>query len=152
MMNNAVLDYLLSQKRPEDARFFTVHLMQQLQANANPDDLLPLMQAAGMQAARGMSLPPCQTLTQLQDAINAYWSQLGWGVVALAEHPDHLVIEHMASPLESLLGRTHLEYGAAFLEGVYQEWFVELGAGESLQVRLAGIDPETCDLLFRLAR
>ena len=148
-MNNEFIEYLFAHQKPADTRFFVFALMQQLVEQAHPDELQALMHASGVSAARTMPLASCQTVAELQEIINVKWSELNWGCVRLIEHPEHLLIEHMWSPFRDLFSPFSLEPGAAFLEGVYQEWFIELGAGSQLRVRFMQIDPETGALLFR---
>lgn len=96
-----------------------------------------LMRRVGGRFAQGVVLGQCNTLWDLQLAMGRVWVGLDWGWVAFEETADHLRIRHHCTPLLAAFGSGAEHWSPAFLEGVYQEWFRQTGAGD-LQVRQAG--------------
>lgn len=103
-------------------------------AEALPEaDVARLMARIGERFARAHALPPVQSLAELEDAANAVWSCLSWGVVRLHEHSTEVVVEHVAAPLTAVLAQ-HGGWNLSFLEGVYRVWFREAGMLPSLDL------------------
>lgn len=82
-------------------------------------------------------LPACETLEDMQAAMNRIWAECEWGWVALQEHPRHLAIQHYCAPLDAEASHEHAGLIAGFLQGVYHQWFQMLGSGSTLKVRQA---------------
>lgn len=89
-----------------------------------------------------------QTLTQLEDTLNDFWSQINWGWVELKEVKAWIEVTHQASPLAEAFGDEALGWTIGLLEGFYQTVFKVLGAGEAMAVR--GIGESTGGLEIRL--
>lgn len=102
-------------------------------------------QLAGGAEARFASI---ETLTDLELQLNAHWSELNWGWVALAELDDAIAIAHHASPLAEAFGDAALPWAAGLLEGYYQTVFKVLGAGESMKVQM--VDGPATDMQVHL--
>ncbi len=96
-----------------------------------------LMRRVGGRFAQGVELGSCNTLWDLQLAMGRVWVGLDWGWVALEESAHHLRIRQHCTPLLAAFGSDAERWSPAFLEGVYQQWFHQAGAGH-LQVRQAG--------------
>lgn len=143
--------YLDSQRRAAQWPFFLRAMASALQANLEVDELRQAMRAAGMQIAQELALPDCETLADIESAANRHWSQMGWGYAALSEQPDCLRISHVYAPFVEAFGAEPPDWLNSFLEGVYQQWFLLLGAGNALLVRFEGRD-ETGALNFRFGR
>ncbi len=79
-----------------------------------------------------------QTLFELEDAINEFWSQLNWGWVHFTEVRGGIEIVHQASPLAEAFGDEHLGWSVGLLEGFYQALFSILGAGATMRVVAIG--------------
>ena len=76
-----------------------------------------------------------QSLTQLEEQLNDFWSRINWGWVELKEVKDYIEICHHASPLSEALGDDAHEWSVGLLEGFYQSVFSVLGASETMTVR-----------------
>ena len=76
-----------------------------------------------------------QSLAQLEERLNDFWSRINWGWVDLKEVKDYIEISHHASPLTEAFGDDSLEWSVGLLEGFYQSVFSVLGAGETMTVR-----------------
>lgn len=150
-MQQSVISYLESQRRPSHWDVFLNTVAASLQDSVAPEALRALMRDAGMRAGRKLPLPACESLEQMQSAANEHWSAMGWGYVSVEDQADHVAITHVYAPFKDLLGAESYAWSGGFLEGVYQQWFMLLGAGEDLKVRQVGSgDGET--LSFLLAR
>lgn len=93
-----------------------------------------------------------QTLTQLEDALNDFWSQINWGWVDLKEVKACIEITHQASPLAQAFGDEALGWTIGLLEGFYQTVFKVLGAGEAMVVRGVGESAGGMEIRLRFGR
>lgn len=152
MQNDTFAKYLSQQSYSPAWAFFLVPLTRELLSHVSAAEMRGLARSAGLRAAVELPLPECESLAQMEAVANDYWAQLGWGVASFSEHADHLAIEHSLAPLGATLGHESMEWAGGFLEGVYQEWFAMLGAGDELQVRQAGEADAYGGLTYRLAR
>lgn len=82
-------------------------------------------------------LSACETLQDMQSAMNKVWAGHEWGWVVLQEHPRFLAIHHYCAPLGPEASQEHARMMAGFLQGVYHQWFQMLGSGSTLRVRQA---------------
>lgn len=131
-MQSKLISYLESQRRDAQWGFLLRSLVRETSAALGPEQARGLMAKAGMRAGLEIELPECDSLEHMEAAANLYWQRLGWGVVSFLERSDCLEIIHEGIPDDELMPKEGL---ADFLEGVYQQWFASLGAGERLQVR-----------------
>lgn len=83
-----------------------------------------------------------QSLTQLEESLNDFWSRINWGWVDLTEVKGYIDIAHQSAPLAEAFGDDALAWSIGLLEGFYQSVFSVLGASDSMVVR--GID-ELCN-------
>lgn len=93
-----------------------------------------------------------RTLTQLEDALNDFWSQINWGWVDLKEVKACIEIMHQASPLAQAFGDEALGWTIGLLEGFYQTVFKVLGAGEAMVVRGVGESAGGMEIRLRFGR
>jgi len=130
-VQSKLISYLQSQRRDAQWGLLLKSFVHEASTALGPEQARDLMVKAGMGAGREIELPECESIDQMEDAANRYWARLGWGVVSFLEHSDCLEIVHEGVPSDPFAQ----EGLADFLAGVYQQWFVSLGAGERLQVR-----------------
>ncbi|XAH23249.1 cellulose biosynthesis protein BcsD [Xylophilus sp. GW821-FHT01B05] len=149
-MDNANLEYLSSLQCARQWRGFIQAFAVELGAQHSEADLAVLMRRAGSRFAQGSVLGSCDTLWDLQLAMGRVWIGLDWGWVVLEETADHLRVRHHCSPLLAAFGAGAERWSPAFLEGVYQEWFRQAGAGD-LHVRQAGGFDAAGGIEFHLA-
>jgi hypothetical protein len=76
-----------------------------------------------------------QSLSQLEDSLNDFWSRINWGWVKLSEAKGHIDIAHQAAPLAEAFGDDALGWSVGLLEGFYQSIFSVLGANEAMLCR-----------------
>lgn len=79
-----------------------------------------------------------QSLGELEENLNDFWSRINWGWVGLTEVKGYVDIAHHSAPLAEAFGEDALEWSIGLLEGFYQSVFSVLGAGDSMVV--CGID------------
>lgn len=145
-VQSKLISYLQNQRRDAQWGFLLKSFVHEASTALGSEQARDLMVKAGMGAGREIELPECESIEQMEDAANRYWARLGLGVVSFLERSDCLEIVHEGVPADPLAQ----EGLADFLAGVYQQWFVSLGAGERLQVRQC----ESADsnmFLYRLA-
>lgn len=145
-MQSKLISYLESQRRDSQWGVFLKAVLDEMTSAVGPDDARRLLVKAGSRAASDLPLPACDSLQQLESAANRHWGKLGMGVATFEERPDSLEISHQLAPSHAV----NSEGLGAFLEGVYQQWFLAVGAGTQLQVREYK-SAEKGTFLFRLA-
>lgn len=89
-----------------------------------------------------------QSLAELEESLNDFWSRINWGWVDLTEVKGYIDIDHHSAPLAEAFGDDALEWSIGLLEGFYQSVFSVLGAGDSMVVR--GIDGLSSGMGVRL--
>lgn len=130
-VQSKLISYLESQRRDAQWAPLLQSFVHEASSALGRDESRRLMVKAGMRAAREMALPQCDSVGQMEIEANRHWARLGWGVVSFTERRDSLDISHECVPADP-----PAQQGLAdFLEGVYQQWFVSVGAGAQLQVR-----------------
>src|SRR5580692_10779037 len=98
-------------------------------------ELRALMARIGDRFARAKPLGACATIDDVEIALNRVWMPLDWGWAEIADLSDDLRVRHFCAPLEAAFGTNAAVWASAFLEGTYQRWFFELGAGDQLALR-----------------
>ncbi len=141
--------YLHMQRRTVQWNFFLQAFAQELPQRMSQEEIRTLMHDTGRRTGEMLILPLCDSIEEIEQAANQHWAQLGWGYVYLEERSDYLAIEHRYAPLEEVFGEGAVNWAGAFLEGVYQQWFAQMGASSSLLVKQAEIEKEGC-LLYSL--
>lgn len=146
----ASLEYFSEQQCASQWRGFLSALAGEFTEQLPAEDLRALWRRIGERFAAATPLGDCQTLDDLEAAINRIWAQLNWGWVRIDDQGDALAIRHHCAPLRAAFGAQALPWSAGYLEGAYQSWFSSLGIDPGLHIRQA---PEVLDALeFRLAR
>ena len=125
-------------------------LATELSANASEQGLRRLFFKVGERFAKDVEarFAEVQTLEELEDELNQFWTQINWGWVNLAEADDAIEIVHQAAPIEESFGEEALPWSVGLLEGFYQTVFTVLGAGDGMSVN--AVDGECGDMLVRL--
>ncbi len=127
-------------------------MAQEFSAQLPETDLRLLMQRIGARFADLAPVSNCQSIADLQTAISGIWMEQDWGWVTLEEKDDHLSIRHNCAPIKAAFGTDSLAWTPAFLEGAYQRWFHQMGAGQILDVKQSS-DADTLGCVeFRLSR
>lgn len=141
-MDQLVANYLAQNQCAPQWRAFLQAIGAELFHQGNETLATQLLRNTGVRFAGTNSLTDGDTLADAQTAMNRYWRELQWGWVVVEEKADHLLIRHFCSPLRTAFGSQLAHCSAAFLEGVYDTWMQQLGAGSDLAVRQATeLDP-----------
>ena len=125
-------------------------LAAELSANASEQGLRRLFFKVGERFATDVEtrFAEVQTLAELEDELNEFWTQLNWGWVNLTEDNGAIEIAHQAAPIEEAFGDDALPWSVGLLEGFYQTVFSVLGAGDSMSVN--AVDEACGDMLVHL--
>lgn len=128
-------------------------MAQELLTHSNANDLRNLFSKIGERFAKDVEdhFQDIQTLSQLEEALNALWSKTSWGWVTLTEANGGIHIDHQAAPLAEAFGDECLEWSTGLLEGFYQSVFSVLGASDTMRVREAA-EPEGMSVQLRFGR
>jgi hypothetical protein len=145
-----ILDYLLERQISPQWRGMLSALAAEFEAQIGRDELRQLMHRVGCRFAQAHPLPACGSTAELEDTLNAYWREMDWGYIELADEAQSLRIVHYCAPLQAF-GNNALSWTPAFLEGVYQTWLSALGA-QGLSVAQTSELGEDTAVEFRLAR
>jgi hypothetical protein len=150
-MDNA-LEYLRERQCAAQWKTVLRAVAQELTTEFSAGALRRVVERIGRRVALETPLPTCDTLEQVQAAINRIWELAEWGEITLREDAAALVIVHHCSPLQAAFGNAGSGWAPAFLVGVYQEWFRHLGASDVLRVQqTTDADADGC-IEFRLGR
>ena len=128
-------------------------LAAELESRESPEALRSLFSAMGQRLASeaGAQLGNPETLADLQQGLNDFWSQMNWGWVTLLEHSGSLEIRHHAAPLAEAFGDDSLVWSCGFLEGFYQTTLEALGAQAGMTVQWVDMADEGGTLVLELA-
>ncbi|GAA0521684.1 hypothetical protein GCM10009097_44050 [Pigmentiphaga daeguensis] len=152
IVDPTTLEYLGSRLASRQWTGFLGALAREFSDQLPEADLRALMHRVGARFASESALADCQSLDDVQFAMSKIWMAQDWGWVTVHEHDDSLHISHHCSPLSAAFGQQASPWMAAFLEGAYQRWFEQLGAGKSLSVKQAGEPDAVGCVEFRLGR
>lgn len=142
-----LLDYYTRHQTSAQWRGFLTALADEFDAQLDTAQLRVLMTRIGARFAANYPAANCTTLDDLSVFLNGVWSSLDWGFVRLTEQSAYLSIEHGCAPLAAF-GERAAAWTPAFLEGAYQHWLGELGAGALKLQEVDSAAPYICE--FRL--
>ncbi|MBB3897042.1 hypothetical protein GGQ83_000468 [Roseococcus suduntuyensis] len=140
MADQGALSYLARRGVSPQWRGFVRALMGIAQAHLPGEARQTFLRALGEGMAREMTLPPCDSLSALEAAMNAALAEAEWGYVevSLDEAQAAMVLRHAAAPLVSLPEDPAGAWIIPVLEGLYQAWLdAQPGAVEGVPVRQA---------------
>jgi hypothetical protein len=108
--------------------------------------------ALGARMAKMLPLPPCETLFELEGAINAVFAAIDWGWVRLSERRQFIEILHGAYP-QVPQDEARRSWLVPVLEGVFTDWLTGQGGAEAhvARVTVAAKAPGA-PLIFRYGR
>jgi hypothetical protein len=144
-----LLDYYTRQHASVQWRGFLAALAEEFETQLETSQLRQLMSRIGVRFAGTYPASECATLDDLASFLNRIWSALDWGFVQLTELDDYLSIEHYCAPLTAF-GERAAAWASAFLEGAYQHWLREVGAGSLVLTQVQGGNRHAYE--FRLVR
>ena len=126
----------------------------EMSANADAKSLHYLFSNIGARFATDAQdcFTDVQTLTQLQESLNDFWSQINWGWVNLTEVKDGIVITHQAAPLAEAFGDEALVWSSGLLEGFYQHVFKRLDTSNTMAVRSLDASSDGMEIRLRFGR
>ncbi|SOE50259.1 cellulose biosynthesis protein BcsD [Orrella dioscoreae] len=151
-MENPLFDYYRNRQAPLQWRGALGALAQSLTNHFSPEQLRTLLREAGQHFASQHPVQAAETVQSMQDAMNGVWTTQDWGWVDIHDLDSFLTLTHYAAPLESAFGAQNLAWSAAFLEGVYEQWFRQLGASDALHVRQSEESDVRKAIVLRLGR
>ncbi len=154
MENDKLRDYFRGQQVSLQWLPVLRALALEMSAHAEAKDLRHLFFKIGERFAcdTGERFEGIETLAELQDSLNDFWSQTNWGWVDLQETKGCIDITHYAAPLAEAFGDEALSWSVGLLEGYYQNIFMVLGAGDSMQVQAVGESSGGMDIGLRFGR
>jgi hypothetical protein len=144
-----LLDYYTRHQASAQWRGFLTALADEFETQLGTAQLRQLMARIGVKFAGSHPAGACATLDELAAFFNTTWSSLDWGFVNLVERDEYLSIQHYCAPLAAF-GAAAEAWTPAFLEGAYQHWLSELGAGSLVLQQVETGELRTLE--FRLAK
>lgn len=151
-MDRSTADYLAQGRCARQWKGFLSVLGTELSEQLSQDALRLLFYRMGTRFGSQNPVTPTDSVVEMQASMAAIWDAVDWGVVSLEEADAALVISHFCSPLVAAFGPSLQTRVPAFLEGVYQEWFTQLGSSEILRVKQVSDADEFGSIKYRLAR
>ncbi len=151
-MDRSTADYLTQHQCARQWKGFLNVLGAEISEQLPQDALRLLFYRMGTRYASQHPLTPTDSVVQMQADMAAIWDAADWGTVTLVEVDAALVITHYCSPLIAAFGPAMQTSAPAFLEGVYQQWFTQLGSSEILRVKQVSDADEFGSIEYRLAR
>jgi hypothetical protein len=145
------IDYLLARQCSRQWTGFLKALATEFSTQIDLSELRSLMNRIGTRFGVQTSLPPCVSVEEVQLAMNVIWRDMDWGWVEIEESDHALCIMHFCTPISAAFGQDMQDWTPAFLEGVYQQWLLALGASDSLRVRQVAQIDEFGRIDFRLS-
>ena len=146
------LSYLMS--RPADGQWggFLGVLAEELSAQMPASETKAFLAVLGRRWARRLPLATASDLKQLEKNINTALSYCNWGWVQVVDLNNCVEFRHSCAPLRKAFGDEAMVWASGLLEGLYEEWLREQGAGRGLVLRQVGRAEGAADTLsFRLA-
>jgi hypothetical protein len=111
------------------------------------------MRQLGRRMAAAMPLGQCESLADVEQAMNQYWDDLEWGWCRLVDSERAIGIRHGGWPSPDDRDRNWRSGVVALLEGVYTAWLEAQGGDADLAVRHVEDAIDVDGLLeFRYAR
>ncbi|MCC5870875.1 MAG: hypothetical protein JJU22_00610 [Gammaproteobacteria bacterium] len=151
-MQETSLDYVQNRPRPGGAVEALEGISRVLAEQVATPQLRSLMYLAGQSVARSLPLNHCESLSELEEAVNRILMNRDWGWLRIEDRADDVMFVHGCSPLRSWFGTRHLAWSGGLLEGLYAEWLHQLGADTQLVLRQVGDAEGRDDILrFRFA-
>lgn len=108
-------------------------LSEELLSKVSQDEYRRLLSGMGRRFAQATALPPCDSLVEIELAVNKLWAQLRWGYATFADNGNSLHIEHFGCPLPAAL-QIDANAASGFLEGAYAHWLQLAGAPTGLSL------------------
>lgn len=130
-----LLAYYRSTRCSRQWRVFLVAFAAELFSNADQDSARGFMRQLGQRMASAMSLGQCESLRDVEHAMNQYWDDLDWGWCRLVDSERAIDIRHDAWPTPDDADRNWRASVVALLEGVYSAWLEAQGGDAQLVVR-----------------
>lgn len=141
------LEYFLGRSGDRQWLGFLGALAAELGQQMVAEDLRAFFSLVGGRMAETTPLPQDLTLPQLEDHINTYLDDVGWGWIQIEDRQSTLEFTHGCAPLRKAFGDEAMEWAPGVLEGLYGGWLRQLGAGDNLALEQVGSAEGTCDAL-----
>lgn len=146
------LEYFLS--RPVDARWAGLlqALAEELAGQMPQPEIKAFFAVLGRRWAQKMPLPKSADLKDFEREANAVFAACEWGWLRIRDLGNCIEFQHSCAPLRAAFGAEAMGWTPGLLEGLYEEWLRDLGAGKGLVLRQVGRAEGPADTLrFRLA-
>jgi len=141
-----MIDYKIRRQTSRQWRNLLSATTSEMAGFESKEQLRAMMVRIGNKFAIQADLPEGGTLDEYEKCMCGVWDDMDWGWVELKERGDALQITHHCSTHGRLnseaLSDASEVWVSSFLEGVYQQWVSQMGAGEKLQLKQAGIADE----------
>mgnify|MGYP000867979357 FL=1 len=150
-MSDELLSYFRGQQVPLQWYGVLRAMAAVLPNDVGQADLRRMMFRVGQQFAQDTQsmFEGSQSLADLQDALNDFWTRVNWGSVRLTEVQGAIAIQHHWAPLAEAFGDESLTWSVGLLEGYYQYVFGTLGADPSMGIRIQETQAQGMDVQFQ---
>ncbi len=125
-------------------------LSDEFQSQLSSDEYRSLLGRLGARFAQVFELPACDSLPQMEAAMNQVWSSLQWGYATLSDSGRHVEVSHHACPLPAAL-QVDASLASGFLEGVYAAWLLAAGSPPELDLAYVPSEDRPMQMVFELS-
>ena len=130
-MHGALLRYYQQQQTPEGWFDLLTIMVDGMVGNVGEQECRPFLQEMGRQIGSRYPLPVCETVGDLEDAINRQLGHFNWGVIEISLTGQAMILRHRGLPVARADNDTHEQHRwcnafSAILEGMYGLWFAAL--------------------------
>ncbi|WP_304170131.1 cellulose biosynthesis protein BcsD [Phenylobacterium aquaticum] len=136
--NDTVISYYADRQVSAQWRGTLAAIAAELFENVGVEPARGFLRQTGLRLAASSPLGTTETLEGFQVAANQALAAMDWGLVALSDAGEAVMIRHEAGPWrisEDASGAWPAAF-AALLEGLYTGWLRAQGAGEVLAARI----------------
>ena len=124
----------------------------EFEAMVDPRDADRFLAALGVRMAKYLPLQSCESLAELEDAINTTLGDIDWGWVRLSEARGHVEILHAAYP-QVPQDKARRSWLVPILEAIFTVWLAQQGGAAAHTARLAApVDASGAPLIFHYGR
>jgi hypothetical protein len=131
------LRYYAQQHCARQWAHFLAAMFAEFEERVDPAEADQFLETLGTRMAQSLPLRRCDSLSELEEDINAVLEGIDWGWVRITEMSGYIEIVHGAYPVVAQ-DETRRSWLVPTLEGLYTQWMSEQGGDNSCSARLIG--------------
>ncbi|AFJ45641.1 cellulose biosynthesis protein BcsD [Shimwellia blattae] len=138
-LHGTLLRYYQQQQTPEGWFDLLTIMVDGMIGNVGEQECQPFLQDMGCQLAARYPLPACETVGDLEDAINRLLAHFNWGTIEIDLAGQAMLLRHRGLPVARAQQDSHEQHRwcnafSVILEGMYGAWLATLRAAPHLRL------------------